>query len=96
MYTLNVTVTNKYGIHARPSAAIVKEATKHESNIIIRHLKDNITANAKSILELLLLCASCDTDLTVEATGIDEVEAATKVVEVIKNLKTLPEEQDKQ
>jgi phosphotransferase system HPr (HPr) family protein len=93
MYSLNVTVLNKYGIHARPSAAIVREATKHESDIKITNLKDNVKANAKSILELLLLCAFCNTELTVEATGNDEVEAVSKVVEVIKNLKTYPEEQ---
>ncbi len=86
-----VVVHNRYGIHARVAAAIVKEAAKFKSDIYISRVDDGLRANCKSILGLLALGASRGTVLDIEATGEDEQEA----VEAVKNLieKRIPEDE---
>ncbi|BAT71256.1 phosphocarrier protein Hpr [Thermosulfidibacter takaii ABI70S6] len=77
-----IVVSNKYGIHARVAAAIVKEASKYKSDIYIEKEDDGMKANCKSILGLLALGASKGTVLTLEVNGEDEQDA----VEAMKNL----------
>lgn len=83
MYKQQVTILNKNGLHARPSAEIVREASKYESEIKIINIKENITVNAKLVLELLILGASYGTELLIEATGKDEEEAVKNVANKI-------------
>jgi phosphotransferase system HPr (HPr) family protein len=93
MYKKQAMILNKNGLHARPSAAIVQEALKYESEIKITNLTENITVNGKTVLELLLLGACCGTELLIEATGKDEEEAAKNVANKITEL-SLKEEGD--
>jgi phosphotransferase system HPr (HPr) family protein len=86
MQAQKATILNKNGLHARPSAEIVQEALKYESEIKITNLKENITVNAKAILELLILGACYETELLVEASGKDEKIAALNVANKIKEL----------
>jgi len=95
MYSENVTVLNKYGIHARPSAAIVLEASKYTSEIKITNLTDGAEANARSVLNLLLLNAPYGTELKIEATGTDEVEAVIGLVKTIRDLPSTVEIENK-
>ena len=76
-------IRNKLGIHARPAASIVKIAGKYKSRVIIE--KDGMKANAKSIMDLLILEADGGTKVTVVVDGVDEVEALTAVIELIKS-----------
>lgn len=91
MHKEEVTVLNKNGLHARPSAAIVQEALKYESEIKITNLKSNITVSAKAVLELLLLGAEYGTNLLIEASGKDEEIAVNSVVNKIKELSSKQE-----
>lgn len=50
----NVTVLNRYGIHARPAALLVKTAATFSSEEIYI-AKGDISVNAKSIMGLLTL-----------------------------------------
>jgi phosphotransferase system HPr (HPr) family protein len=86
MHKQQTTVLNKYGIHARPSAAIVQEAVKYESHIKITNLHENITVNAKSVLEVLSLKGSQGTELLIEAFGKDEEAACNGVTDKIKEI----------
>lgn len=70
-----VVVSNRYGIHARVAAAIVKEASKYKSDIYIEKIDDGMRANCKSILGLLALGASKGTVLNLEVDGEDETDA---------------------
>lgn len=79
-FSKQVKVTNKDGIHARPSVKIVEVANKFESEIFIS--KDGLRVNGKSILEILTLAACYGSQLTVEGIGKDAQEA----VEAITNL----------
>ena len=55
MVSIELTVINDSGIHARPAALIVETATKFKSTVIF--IKDGMRANAKSIMNIMLLAA---------------------------------------
>ena len=78
-----ITVTNKLGIHARPASMIVKTATEFSSDIHI--IKDSITADAKSIMSIMMLAAAKKSTLIIQADGNDEegaVEAIAKLFRI--------------
>jgi phosphocarrier protein len=73
MLTKDLVVTNETGIHARPAAAIVQLASQFQSDITF--IKDDVQANAKSIMNILLLAAEPNSSIQVEVDGSDETEA---------------------
>ena len=63
-----VTVKNRNGLHARPSSVLAETALRFaDTEISIR--KGEFQVDAKSIMELLLLEASCGTELHLTANG---------------------------
>ena len=69
-----IVVRNKNGLHARPSSVLAEAALRFtETAIAIR--KGELEVDAKSIMELLLLEASCGTELTLSASGPEAEEA---------------------
>lgn len=58
------------GLHARPSALIVKAATKYRSDFFIE--KDDMRVNGKSIMGVMMLAAECGSILNLIADGEDE------------------------
>jgi len=77
-----VTVKNRAGIHARPSAILVQTTKNYKSNIYIEKNSDRI--NAKSIMGIITLGAAYGTELKIIAEGEDEeaaVEALVKLFE---------------
>lgn len=73
MVSKKVTVTSETGLHARPAVTLVNLIKNYQSNIKIIH--GAITANGKSMINLLTLNATKGAQLTVECEGTDEVEA---------------------
>lgn len=69
----SMVVRDEVGLHARPAALFVKEASKFKAAIIVRH--GDKEANAKSILEVLSLDAAQGAELSVSADGEDAREA---------------------
>ncbi|MDY0152928.1 MAG: HPr family phosphocarrier protein [Candidatus Cloacimonas sp.] len=70
MKQIEVTVTNKLGLHARPSALLVRAATKFRSDFFIQ--KDGMKVNGKSIMGVMMLAAECGSHLELIADGVDE------------------------
>jgi phosphocarrier protein len=70
------------GLHARPSAKLVRIAQKFASTIKIEC--NGQVANARSFLSILLLCATMGTTLSLEVVGEDE-EKAIRAIEQIFN-----------
>ena len=68
-----VTVRNSHGIHARPSAEIVKTTARFSSHITIA--RDDLEVNAKSIMGVMMLAAECGAEILLRADGPDEVAA---------------------
>jgi phosphocarrier protein len=82
MIEKKVTVTNKLGLHARPSARVVQTASKFESEITLT--KGTMTINLKSMLGVMALAAEYGTELILRVTGGDEKEAAREIVRLFK------------
>jgi len=61
------------GIHARPASVIVQVASGFSSEITF--IKEDVRANAKSILNILLLAAEPGSIIAVEIEGPDEAQA---------------------
>jgi phosphocarrier protein len=76
------TILNEKGLHARPSAEIVKCTSFFRSQVTL-HFK-NEYANAKSILDLLALGAVCGSQITIKAIGDDSQEAIDTVIQLSK------------
>ncbi len=72
-----VMVSNALGIHARPASQIVQTATKFESRITLE--RDRISADAKSIMSVMMLAAAFNTKVIIRAWGKDEREAVDTI-----------------
>ena len=73
-------IINKLGLHARASSKLTQLACSYTSEIFL--IKDKNKVNAKSIMEVLMLAASKNTIISLEATGSD----AEKAILAIENL----------
>lgn len=77
------TIKNRAGIHARPATLIVKEASRFKSNVYIEKGSERI--NAKSILNILTLGGTYNSEITIIADGEDEVEAVDSLISLVDN-----------
>ncbi|MEJ7709296.1 MAG: HPr family phosphocarrier protein [Pyrinomonadaceae bacterium] len=75
MIEQQVKITNRLGLHARAAAQLVRTASAYESCLRLERDDGSASADAKSILSVLLLAASCGTVLRATAEGGDEAEA---------------------
>ncbi len=70
----------RLGLHARAAAKLVRVASGFQSQIQLRRVHGSLSADAKSILSVLMLAAGCGTELQASADGIDE-EAALDAID---------------
>jgi phosphocarrier protein len=70
-----ITIKNRAGIHARPAAMLVQTANQFASNIYFE--KDSERINGKSIMGIITLGATYDSELNIIAEGADEEEAVS-------------------
>lgn len=66
-WTRSAEIVNQRGLHARASAALAREALKHDARITVKH--DDLAANAGSIMDLMMLAASKGCVVEIEAEG---------------------------
>ena len=64
-----VQIVNKYGLHARPAAELVKLANRFASEVWIR--KDEVEVSGKSIMGVMMLAAECGSTVEIRARGDD-------------------------
>lgn len=75
-------ITNRYGIHCRPSAIIVKEARKYDARIsIIDH--NGREADAKNALGLIGLGIVYGETVTIEVEGENEEALCDQMVKLL-------------
>jgi len=82
--TAEVMVKSKVGLHARPAAMLVSEAKKHQCKVDI--LANGRTADAKSILTVLLLGVESGQTISVSTDGADEEVALKNLVALLEDL----------
>jgi phosphocarrier protein len=75
-----VTIQNRAGIHARPSAMLVQTAKDFKSNIYLEKGNDRI--NGKSIMGILTLGASYGVEIKIITEGEDEQAALEAMVKL--------------
>ncbi|MFA6315789.1 MAG: HPr family phosphocarrier protein [Elusimicrobiota bacterium] len=73
MVTKTIAVTTRLGLHARPAAMFVQEASKFKSKILVSKGKTEV--NGKSVMGLMLLAAEHGAKVTISAAGPDEADA---------------------
>ena len=83
MTTQQITVENKLGLHARPSALLVRAATKYRSDFFIE--KDGMRINGKSIMGVMMLAAECNSNLLLIADGVDEAYLLEEISSMFKS-----------
>ncbi|MEP6706491.1 MAG: HPr family phosphocarrier protein [Pyrinomonadaceae bacterium] len=80
-----MTVKNRLGLHARAAARLVHTANQFQSVLRLERVDDKATADAKSILSVLMLAASRGTELSAQAEGLDEAEAIDALAQLFSN-----------
>ncbi len=80
-FSTQITVYSKYGLHARTAGQIVKEAQKFSSKITLRYA--DRTADAQSILDILLLGATQGSTVEFVAIGRDAKSAIQQLVNCV-------------
>lgn len=81
MLKRTATIVNRLGLHARPSATLVKTTSQFESTVFFT--KDHHPVNGKSIMGVMTLAAEMGSELTIEVDGPDEEEAMQAILDVI-------------
>ena len=77
----SVTISNKYGLHARPAMQFVELASKYSSSISVT--RGTKQADAKSIMEVLMLAAEKGAELHISEDGSDADEAVAALSELV-------------
>jgi phosphocarrier protein HPr len=81
MFTKDIEIKNKLGLHARAAAKLVHAAAKYRSSIKVR--KGSEEVDAKSILGILLLAAGRGSVITLTADGEDEMDAVAAIENLV-------------
>ena len=76
-------VTNRLGIHARPAGMIVDITTHAKSDVQIHY--GDLRANAKSILNVMMLAAEPGSEVTFVIEGEDEERVADELQQLFEN-----------
>jgi phosphocarrier protein len=79
--TKEVTIQNRLGLHARPSAMFVKLCARFKSEIWVE--KDGERVNGKSIMGLMMLAAGLGSRLRITCEGDDETNAMLEIEQLI-------------
>jgi phosphocarrier protein HPr len=85
MRECSITVVNRLGLHARAAAQLVRLAGTFKSKVTLSRVDTGLSADAKSILTVLMLAASMGTDLKITAEGEDEQAAIDEICGLFTN-----------
>ncbi len=76
-------VINKLGLHARAAARLVKLTQPFACEISLERKGRNV--NAKSIMGVMMLAATCGTSINISLDGSDEVAAFQAIKQLFEN-----------
>jgi len=80
-HEIEVQICNPEGLHMRPAMQFVDLANSFESDISVSH--QDVTVDAKSIMQMTMLAATCGTRLKIRAEGSDAVHAVRALQELV-------------
>ncbi|WP_024653581.1 HPr family phosphocarrier protein [Borrelia persica] len=80
-----IEITNKEGLHARPSSMIAELASKYSSCNIKLITEDGREADAKSTIAIMILGVIYKEKITIVADGKDEIEIIDKLKKLLQS-----------
>lgn len=83
MQQTKIIIHDEVGLHARPAAVFVKTAKQFSSKITVSN--NAKAADAKSLIRLLGLSITKDTEIEITAEGDDEQDAIAALTNLITN-----------
>ncbi|MNC14945.1 HPr-like protein Crh [compost metagenome] len=85
----NVVVNLEIGLHSRPAALFVQEASKYTSDINV--IKGTTTIDAKSVLGVMSLSVKNGEEIVIEANGVDADIAVNKLKDLVSKTNIIKE-----
>ena len=79
--TARVTIVNRKGLHARASAQVAKLASEYDAKVIVRH--EGEAADARSIMDLLMLVAHTGCEIELAGSGPQASEAVEAIAALV-------------
>jgi phosphocarrier protein len=79
--TKELTIMNRLGLHARPSAMFVKICSRFKCDVWVE--KDGEQVNGKSIMGLMMLAAGLGSKLKITCEGADAEKAVVEIEALI-------------
>ncbi|CNC54755.1 phosphohistidinoprotein-hexose phosphotransferase component of N-regulated PTS system (Npr) [Yersinia frederiksenii] len=76
-----VEIKNKLGMHASPAMKLFELVQSFDAEVMLRN-DSGTEAEASSVIALLMLDSAKGRQIEVEATGPDEIQALTAVIEL--------------
>ena len=81
MQTCNIAIVNRFGLHARASAKVVRLASQFKCSVSL--VLNGRRASARSMLAVMMLAATVGSVVRLETSGSDEAAAMTAMVRLI-------------
>ena len=81
--SVDVTLKNKHGLHARPAHLWVQTANAYVSRLMVRRPDGGDAVDGKSIMGIMMLAAECGTTLELQSEGPDCEEQLRALVELV-------------
>jgi len=83
MVTRTLTIVNPRGLHARASRKLAEIALQYDARIIVR--RDDESADATSLMDLMMLGAGIGAEILVEAEGSQADEAVAAIAALVED-----------
>ena len=77
----HVTIVNQKGLHARASAKFARMASTYDATVEVS--RDGVTADARSIMDLLMLTAHIGSEIKISGDGDDAREAVSALAALV-------------
>lgn len=78
-------IKNEYGLHARPASLFCNAASKFVSDVIVKRNGNDMEADGKSVISVLMLEVYPGSTIKVKVTGEDEEGAILAITKLIDN-----------
>ena len=83
LYTRRVTISNSFGMHARPAAKIAEIAGRAAHNVWI--VNDGSQADAQSVIDILTLCITKGSTVTIEIESANDGKILDEITTLIES-----------
>lgn len=82
---VTVTIANRLGLHARPAMAFVETASGFEAGVSVTRADSDEAVDGKSIMHMMMLAATCGTEVEISAEGPDADAAVAALAELVRS-----------